>query len=222
MEYQNPDVSAQVWEPKMDRDEMEPEPLQEPSSERERFVLQEPSSMRERSVFQVVFTFEGGMPLGIEVDQVTEETQLVVKAVTGGLAEKWNSLSSSSEVIKPRDRIVSINGTTGVNTELLAILKEEMNQISITLQHPEEFEVRLQRSGDYGVKLVYKKASLGLLIKEVYDSGSFNQWNKHNVNKQILPYDRIVAVNGCAGTPSELVQKMKEEITLILTLLRYR
>eukprot|EP00933_Yihiella_yeosuensis_P077534 TRINITY_DN8806_c2_g1_i1.p1 TRINITY_DN8806_c2_g1~~TRINITY_DN8806_c2_g1_i1.p1 ORF type:complete len:242 (-),score=55.75 TRINITY_DN8806_c2_g1_i1:349-1074(-) len=196
--------------------------LYEPPVEQNDLSDHLPGQLEGAKSFEVLVDIAGGQKLGIEVDNVTDDDQLVIKEIGAGVLQNWNSRAPDNQVVKVRDRIVAVNGQSGSSQELSKSLGNGASQLKLTFQRPAELTVSIKRPGEFGVKLVYKKASLGLLIKEIYDGGLFHKWNKENPSKMLHDSDRIVSINGKTLGPIELVQMMKDEKSLEIVILLYR
>mmetsp|Transcript_135980 Transcript_135980/g.378989 ORF Transcript_135980/g.378989 Transcript_135980/m.378989 type:complete len:143 (-) Transcript_135980:161-589(-) len=69
--------------------------------------------------FEVVIDKTNGTRLGVDVDHQDGAT-LLIDAITGGLAEKWNT-DNADKALKQGDRIIEVNGIRG---DVLALVDE--------------------------------------------------------------------------------------------------
>lgn len=175
----------------------------------------------ESQVFEVFLDVEAEDSCGIVLD-TTNEAFPVVRQVTGA-AFAWNSGCPVGMEIKRHDRILTVEDEDVVsasNTEQLLDARGK-RQMKLTLKHPFERELLLQKPGQLGVTVNYKRSSLGIWMASVGE-GLVSKWNSANPNKAVSANDRIIGVNGLGGEPNLLVERLRENSnTMILTVLCY-
>lgn len=73
--------------------------------------------------WQVKLTKSERVRLGVDVD-LNEGTTLIIDTVNPGLMEEWNK-ANPDEVVKPGDRICSVNGTSGDAMKMTEVCKRD-------------------------------------------------------------------------------------------------
>eukprot|EP00434_Breviolum_minutum_P033507 symbB.v1.2.029651.t1/scaffold3275.1/size59885/3 len=171
-------------------------------------------------VIQVTLKYQKGK-LGVDLDVIDVTRGLVVKAILpdGKLAE-WNR-ENADVAIRPLDKIIAVNGKVGTVQELESAIVSSGPDLQLQIQRPQRFEVKLQRPGSLGVRLHYKKSSMGILISEVLDEGLATVWNANNPSRVIVAGDRILEVNGESMSPEDMVKKLSDEDEMSLLILHY-
>jgi len=159
--------------------------------------------------------------LGVDLDAIDVTRGLVVKAILpdGQLAE-WNR-ENADVAIRPLDKIIAVNGKVGTVQELESAIVSSGPHLQLQIQRPQRFEAKLKRPGSLGVRLHYKKSSMGILISEVLDEGLATVWNANNPSRVIVAGDRILEVNGEAISPEDMVKKLSDEDEMSLLILHY-
>lgn len=159
--------------------------------------------------------------LGVDLDAIDINRGLVVKAVLpdGQLAE-WNKINPDS-AIRPYDKIFKVNGKVGTVQELESFIVSSSPDLHLEFRRPQRFEAKLRRPGSLGVRLHYKKSSMGVLVSEVLEDGLATVWNINNPTRVIAAGDRILEVNGEALSPEEMVEKLSLEEEVSLLVLHY-
>eukprot|EP00933_Yihiella_yeosuensis_P050899 TRINITY_DN48709_c0_g1_i1.p1 TRINITY_DN48709_c0_g1~~TRINITY_DN48709_c0_g1_i1.p1 ORF type:complete len:243 (+),score=44.15 TRINITY_DN48709_c0_g1_i1:55-783(+) len=160
------------------------------------------------------------LSLGLLFD-TTHDDFLVIKEIHQGLVQEWNETCSPDKVVRIHDRIKEVNGESGLCKDLLQkVGPADNSHLSLTIQRPTEREVSLRSPGKIGAKLNYKKVSRCLVITGI-EEGLLRQWNVRHPSVEVVPSDRIVAVNGMGGEALELMKLMRESSAFILTVLHY-
>ncbi|CAE8657770.1 unnamed protein product, partial [Polarella glacialis] len=120
---------------------------------------------------RIVVEFDRGVSgvLGLEIDSTEPEVCLIKAVLLHGLVASWNtSCGSDKEAVKPMDRIVSVNGETGLVGDLLALMAQSQ-VIRLVLERPKAKNLIIQKNGlQLGLKLELNDKSVGLAIKGVF------------------------------------------------------
>merc|ERR1712150_103028 len=92
-------------------------------------------------------------------------------------------------------------------------------ELTIVLQHPKEFRIRLQKD-DRGLGIEFTHAPKGndLLITNVLGEGAIKEWNNTHENATVQSLDRIVEVNGTRGGWTKLISLIQEHQDLNLVI----
>jgi hypothetical protein len=153
--------------------------------------------------------------LGLDVDN-TDGPSLLVDAVQEGLVKDWNAAHPECEV-RPRDRIVDVNGVAGDAN----IIIEELSvspSLSITIRRPVEYSVSITKPTEnqfLGLELSYCAGGATLLVMQV-NEGLVRSWNDAHPDLVVVKGDRVVEVNGLAGNSRELFDALvKHEVVQI-------
>mmetsp|Transcript_118441 Transcript_118441/g.281169 ORF Transcript_118441/g.281169 Transcript_118441/m.281169 type:complete len:232 (-) Transcript_118441:175-870(-) len=179
----------------------------------------EEAATRMLDIFTVILRQKDG-PHGLQIDGTDPDCALV-RAIKDGAVAEWNKITMENRV-KVFDRIVEVNGTKGQAPDLVKALAADSESTSITIQRPSERQVKLQKPGEIGVILNYKKVGSAAPWISNINAGLLSQWNQERPEHAVQTHDRIVAVNGAKGAPEELMLKMKEATsTLDLSILHY-
>eukprot|EP00931_Biecheleriopsis_adriatica_P024472 TRINITY_DN15238_c0_g5_i1.p1 TRINITY_DN15238_c0_g5~~TRINITY_DN15238_c0_g5_i1.p1 ORF type:complete len:259 (+),score=52.77 TRINITY_DN15238_c0_g5_i1:84-779(+) len=151
-----------------------------------------------------------GRPHGLDIEAADEEFA-IVKDVAGVAAE-WTAKGDASEVIKPFDKVLEINGEEYKGRASAAFHKmaeEGAGTIKLKLQHAVERTVVFEKPGQLGMTINYKKSSVGIWVASV-EAGLLSQWNQDHPDQVISPHDRIIQVNEIGGDSNAIVQKLRD------------
>eukprot|EP00933_Yihiella_yeosuensis_P003190 TRINITY_DN10568_c1_g2_i3.p1 TRINITY_DN10568_c1_g2~~TRINITY_DN10568_c1_g2_i3.p1 ORF type:complete len:313 (+),score=65.65 TRINITY_DN10568_c1_g2_i3:42-980(+) len=148
----------------------------------------------------------------LSMKPVARDEDAIIGSVTeGGAVGVWNSACPESQVIKPGDRIVEVNGEGGSAEDIarkLGAVSDQTN-IELLIQRPRVLTVKIQKCGEpLGLDLKYIDAPFGLMISHIKD-GLIRDWNTDHPTSRINAYDRIVSVNGKTENPEKLIDMLK-------------
>ncbi|CAJ1363371.1 unnamed protein product, partial [Effrenium voratum] len=115
--------------------------------------------------FEVSVKYQVGK-LGVDLDATDVMRGLLVKSVLpdGALAE-WNR-TNPDQVVRPYDKIFSVNGKAGKVDELESRIVSSGERLVLGVRRPERYEIVIARPGSLGVRLHYKRSSKGVVISE--------------------------------------------------------
>jgi len=179
-------------------------------------------------------------PLGMDFES-QDGTTLYVTAVKGGLIEEHNKKSDPSHQVRPGDFVMKVNNAQGKSAQLLEAIKKPGN-MTLLIRRPMEMDVAIvgeeeeeeerprdtepcvapRRSGSgqtacvavnfdetvHGMKF---KSGSGLIVTSVGE-GPVKTWNRANPDHEVRSGDRIIAVDGKAGTAGSLLRKLKADM----------
>mmetsp|Transcript_116518 Transcript_116518/g.371855 ORF Transcript_116518/g.371855 Transcript_116518/m.371855 type:complete len:128 (+) Transcript_116518:226-609(+) len=119
-----------------------------------------------------------------------------------------------------RDLIISVNGISGDVQEMIAEMQSCM-QLELVVRRPTEFNISVSRGAHpLGCAIRYDATvGISLIIEEVQE-GAVKVWNKQNPDYQVLPGDRIIAVNFMHGTAAQILERLSYKGDLKLTIAR--
>eukprot|EP00929_Paragymnodinium_shiwhaense_P073435 TRINITY_DN3741_c0_g1_i1.p1 TRINITY_DN3741_c0_g1~~TRINITY_DN3741_c0_g1_i1.p1 ORF type:complete len:832 (-),score=247.29 TRINITY_DN3741_c0_g1_i1:760-3255(-) len=168
--------------------------------------------------------------LGIDIDPRDGETLLIEAISRNGLIAHWNtSRSKEDPLVRPGDRIVSVNGVAGdckriVRAASLPGMLEVMlrrGDESEILKNYHEFKICIDKSkgGRLGAS-VDRRSPCSLLI-EAISEGLLDRWNDTcAAEKRVKPGDMIVEVNEVRGTCAELIAECEKNTDLHMVIRR--
>ncbi|CAE7519665.1 unnamed protein product [Symbiodinium sp. CCMP2592] len=182
----------------------------------------------EKGSFTVKLELEELKPrmLGVSLDS-TEERGLLIVGFFDGVLSKYNE-KFPRQAIRKFDKITAVNGKVGNANDLRrimvsAIADETLETLALTLRRPVEFEVCVRRPGPLGIQVNYTDLLGGVLITKVVPDGLVDRWNAENLEegKSVNAGDRIIALNNSELRGDDLVDKLKNDEELRLTVLHY-
>lgn len=150
------------------------------------------------------------------------ESNLIVAGGIGGPLEDWNkNQSESSSRVRIFDRIFEVNGAAGTKAELAAKLKEK-GEMTISLEHPRQLEVGLEKKGQLvGLEMSASSGVTGAVVTSIQD-GLIKQFNAvAPVDKQIKVNDIAVKVDNEQLKGEDIIKKVGELENFKLRILSY-
>lgn len=144
---------------------------------------------------------------------------LVVRQINGPL-KQWND-NLPKLMIRPGDRIVSVNGVVGTQEELVAEMQKG-GAMKIEVSHPPEFLIKVDRGGAHlgmGVASVASEQEPGLLKISGLGEGAIKAWNRRHPHKEVLVGDSIAAVNGIYADPQRMLLELqtRDHLEILIT-----
>mmetsp|Transcript_6251 Transcript_6251/g.13750 ORF Transcript_6251/g.13750 Transcript_6251/m.13750 type:complete len:320 (+) Transcript_6251:104-1063(+) len=170
--------------------------------------------------FTVLVDFEGTggwRPLGIRLTGLVDNSALVVVEVMKGPIMEWN-IQNPKLAVKPRDRIMEVNGVSGESNALVQALKNK-ERLSIHVRKPKEFTVHLAKYGETKVGLeVDRSDGKTLQIRAIKPGGLVEKWNQANPSEVITVYNAIIEVNGVRGDTETMLHAIffEDEVDMLL------
>mmetsp|Transcript_122004 Transcript_122004/g.352482 ORF Transcript_122004/g.352482 Transcript_122004/m.352482 type:complete len:216 (-) Transcript_122004:174-821(-) len=156
-----------------------------------------------------------GQWLGMVVEQFAAEALFIAKIEEneGTVVSRYNSRAPLERKLQPGDYIMSVDGVTGD-----AALDRLTNtpQVEMVVKRPKLFDISMSKGGmALGLILKYDKLGTSLYVKAVEDDGAAKA-----TGADLESGDRIVMVNGKAGSPPILMEELKNCETLSLRISR--
>lgn len=142
--------------------------------------------------------------------RIHHDTVLLVLKVRDGPVKDWNVDNDPRVHVKHCDEIVEVNGKRGDIVEIQSALTSGVQ--TLTLRRPMEFEIHLnrnERADEGGAKAkigldIVHSAMESLLVKRVKE-GMVKDWNDKNPESEVIPGDRLVAINKERGDSQRLL-----------------
>ncbi|OLQ11734.1 hypothetical protein AK812_SmicGene4407 [Symbiodinium microadriaticum] len=130
--------------------------------------------------------------------------------VQPGAVAEWNDRCPPGQDIRLYDRVLRVNGKAGSAMDLLAALREEVDELEVLMERPRIREVEVRKEGrELGLVLFVSTANRlhsGLVVSMVKEGALVSD---------IKPHDRIIEVNGQVLPPSELLEGVRgEQLTM--------
>lgn len=170
--------------------------------------------------FQVVVPTKDFSTLGVYIDALDEDLPLIAEIHREGAIGKFNDDHPDSR-IELYDVLMTVDETSAweaIEPKLDGPLPEQM---TILLKRPKKVQVSFEKTGPMGVKLDFKKSSCGALVQELNPSGLIATWNSQHPSDAIVVGDRVVEFDGKTYQGGELLELIKKENLIKLTVLKY-
>lgn len=169
--------------------------------------------------FQVVVPTKDFSTLGLELDLTDPSTPMISKIGEGAI-QKFNKVFAGSS-LKPYDVLVTLDEARNweqIEKKMNGQLPEKM---TLGVKRPRKVQVTFEKTGPMGMKLDYKNDSVGAILQDLDPSGLLATWNSKNASDAIGPGDRIVEFDGQTYLGGELMEQLKTQSTMKLTVLKY-
>lgn len=129
-----------------------------------------------------------------------DETHESVKA--------YNAAAEAGRKLVPGHLILAVNGASDSVAVMLASWKES-TEVNCVVCRPVEFTINVIKvEGGMGIDVTHSTKGTSLLVEGI-QAGPVLKWNKSNPEKKVQVADRIVAINGVRGSPTELKGALK-------------
>jgi len=166
-------------------------------------------------------------PLGLDVDNLDSRGSLIT-GIHDGLIDVHN-LNHPQQAVRPFDSIVGLNGTCGQISQLLRVKMSSLPaepvaaapRLMLGILRPDRRKVRLVKPGELGVQLKYTNSSTGIVISHISEQGLIADWNASHPDASVCPGDRIVEINGRMLTGRVMLEHIRREVELEMTVLHY-
>lgn len=155
--------------------------------------------------------------LGLDVDRMDKHVLMVLEVIEKSIFSVYNELAPQDKVVVKGDRILEVNGVTGFAAPLMAEL-QTAEKLQITFERCKEMRVTLRREDNLGVALAFNDKSPCLFIRHIDARGAFATWNADHPSSPIHPHDKIMAVDDESGMATALLQRMKKQDDMTLTI----
>eukprot|EP00439_Symbiodinium_sp_Y106_P036029 s2948_g4.t1 len=178
-------------------------------------------------IFTVEIPLPGSKPaqLGLDLDAIDSKGPIIV-GIMPGVLKDFNDANPALS-LEAYDRIEAVNGETGEPSKLYKAMTsavEDLTKGKFTLKicRPRKFTASITKTGEpLGTQLNFKVSSAGIVVTRVSHGGLISKHNEQNPSSQILPGDRVGAVNGSHLKGGAMVDSLKKEPNLNLTVYRY-
>lgn len=194
---------------------------------------------------QIILYRKEGSKLGLSLDGSDGKSLMIDRIATEGDIPSWNA-ANPSQAVKPGDRIVAINDVRGdsgmlidemassssMKTVLMVVRQAESQSRKVI--HLDEVQPRMsnnarnnERNKQLFVRLpANRDEKLGMSLKCDEDDilkiakivpGCVQRWNDTNPNSAVRSGDQLISVNGKSGSPTSMLEELKDggEINLV-------
>jgi len=163
--------------------------------------------------------------LGIDLDTQDQNTVYVENVRPMGLVDVHNSNSKPTERLLAGHFIMQVNGVQDRASMLIEGLGEEMKRLPLlrlVVRRPFTLCVAVnKRDKKTDIGICFNRTShAGCLVITQISPGPVMEWNRKNPGREVLLGDRVTAVNGVKGKPSDMAKKMKSLERFIMTVVR--
>ncbi|CAJ1359781.1 unnamed protein product [Effrenium voratum] len=206
-------IDEKSKEEKPDKKEAHKEPVEE--------VKLPAKSITGTGSFTVTVPVKDHSTLGLDVDLTDELAGPMIIEVKKGAIQSFNE-KNPGQVIQQYDLMTTLDtvkGTAAIFERLNGKLPQE--SATISFMRPRQVKVTVSKPGGLGMKLDYKTSSVGAVVSELIDSGLISKWNNEHPADAVSIGDRIIELNGKKLLGLELVDQIKKESKLTLTVLKY-
>jgi len=156
--------------------------------------------------------------LGIEVETLDSETALVLD-IKDGAFRRWNK-ENKGRAVNIGDKIIEVNGISGNSTQILQTLKSS-SRLDLQLQRSQLVQVSLDLAGkDLGLSIVAAPRSATVMVKTVLP-GAISEWNALNWDEQVKEGDRIYMVNGKYQNLNKVLEGLRKNDRLEMSVWAY-
>mmetsp|Transcript_99665 Transcript_99665/g.121884 ORF Transcript_99665/g.121884 Transcript_99665/m.121884 type:complete len:234 (+) Transcript_99665:65-766(+) len=167
----------------------------------------------------------GGQKLGLEMDTTAAakaQGGLMVKGIQAGAVQAFNE-RFPKQAIKIYDNVMKVDEVS-TTKEMKAKISSSSppETMKISLDRPRAVQVTLVKPGMLGVKLDFKANSAGCVVEELMSEGLVTTWNAYQPESdRVRRGDRIVEINGKAYEGAQMMEVLKKEFRLELTVLKF-
>lgn len=155
------------------------------------------------------------------IDLFSDGEALEINSLRSGrhAAASYNDSVKTSLQLQPGFLVLSVNGVAGDARRMWSEWQSQ-TRVSCEICHPSCFPIHFERDGPLGIDVIHSHTGVGVsLVLDGILDGPLALWNIANPDMTVRRLDRIVAVNGCRGTPPELKEALRSTMgamTLII------
>lgn len=160
------------------------------------------------------------VPVGLELDTVGGSIAMVTR-ILEGMVNDHNKTASSDQAINVGHFIMEVNGIAG-DTKQMGLQAVQSASLDLLVRRPAMFTVQLNKAnaqGSLGIEFEYLSVGKSLLIREI-NRGLIEDWNQIPGNVLVVCGDRIVGVNSFQGESDKMLQMIRDQEVLTLTMAR--
>ena len=172
--------------------------------------------------FTVEVSTKGFGSIGITLDSVAQSAGAMISGVSDTGAINAYNKEVPSRSLQVYDTILEADGVKGCE-EIRKLLTKTLpaEKVSLKVCRPKKVQISFEKTGPLGVKMDFKDSSKGCVISEVSETGMLAAWNRDNPEKRVGIDDRMVEFGGKSMNGTELVETLKKEQKIPLTVLKY-
>jgi hypothetical protein len=155
--------------------------------------------------------------LGMKLD-IAVPSHTFVASISDGLITEWNKLTPELAVL-PDDQLVKINGEEGEGKAFEDKLKSASGTLELTFKRPVHSTFTLNKDGQpLGLSLRLVSGTMALGIAAIKDEGA---WKACEGIEDVQVNDRVVMVNGVRDTSENMLEVIKTQEALDLSVCCY-
>jgi len=157
---------------------------------------------------------------GLEIESISG--MLLVAKLKRGPMIAWNAEHAHEPhlMVKAGDRIVGVNGVESDSSRLIDELKRG-TRLRLVMRHPREFKVCLEKNGrELGMCVIGGNVKLDMLKISALRAGVVEDWNRSHSSAAIASGDRIISVNGIDNEPAKMLDELRANDVLHVTVIR--
>lgn len=159
-------------------------------------------SQMKRSTYTVnLDSTKGGRP-GVVFDVTDSRLAVIDRLLDNSLVASWNDSCQQSQIVRPKDALVAVNGKRASSQELVEMLSEK-EDFMLTLKRPTLQTIFVKKTGRPLGLWLKMTCGAGLVIQDVDPSAC------EDLVSKVKQSDRIMAVNGQESTPEKLFELIK-------------
>eukprot|EP00930_Biecheleria_cincta_P078785 TRINITY_DN6637_c0_g1_i2.p1 TRINITY_DN6637_c0_g1~~TRINITY_DN6637_c0_g1_i2.p1 ORF type:complete len:256 (-),score=60.81 TRINITY_DN6637_c0_g1_i2:127-894(-) len=158
--------------------------------------------------------------LGLIFD-TSDENVCLVSQVEDGLIANWNLSSPSYAVVKPRHRLLLIDGRLGSSSDLVAELEIQDTPVILTFQEPTVLRIvlKMEAGQELGMQLKAEVQDVRIVGTK---GGMIEDWNAVSPGQtKVKASDRIIAANGESSNGKAILEVIESSDTLDLIVLSW-
>jgi len=215
--------------------ENSPNPMYQPRLSPRLEITSRKSPRRDDGEVQIVLNRREGSKLGLSLDGSDGKALAIERITPEGDIPSWNA-ANPSDRLKPGDRIVAINDVRGDSGMLIDEMASSSNSKTVLMVarqaefrkviHLDEVQpqmknnhifVRLPANRDekLGMSLKCDEEDVLKIVKIV--PGCMKRWNENNARMAVRTGDQLISANGKSGSPTTMLEELKDggEINLV-------
>jgi len=175
----------------------------------------------EDAPFDVTLEMHPGEKLGALLDVLDMKTLRVVSVKRNGHLQRYNNRVEPNKQVLAGYYIVSVNGKSGKVDDMVEELRHSRTW-KLRIARKLQFTINVEKSKPLALDLQFEPESDCILVRKVGESGLMSEYNQRapDGDKQVLAGDRIIDVNQATGPAKTLLETLRSNRDLSLTIAR--
>jgi len=172
--------------------------------------------------FDVTLEMHAGEKLGALLDVLDMTTLRVVSVKRNGHLQRYNNrVTDPNKQVLPGYYIVCVNGKSGKVDDMVEELRHSRTW-QLRIARKLQFTINVEKSKPLALDLQFEPESDCILVRKVGECGLMSEYNQRmpDGGKQMLAGDRIIDVNQAAGPAKTLLETLRGNRDLSLTISR--